>query len=191
MAKNSDFPFLKICTPKSMIGYHEAAKVQAIKKIFDDAYKSQLSCIILDSIERLLDYTAIGPRFSNLVLQALLVLLNETPPHGRKLLVLCTTSCKEVLRDMQMLSVFTKIIHVSNISRQEHLIACLEELGVFTSQELDQVRRWASSTKKIWIGIKKLLLLVDAAKQLPVEDNSGSRINKFLSDLEEESESID
>lgn len=32
MAKESDFPFLKICAPKSMIGYHEAAKVQAIKK---------------------------------------------------------------------------------------------------------------------------------------------------------------
>ena len=28
-----------------------------------------------------LDYTPIGPRFSNLVLQALLVLLNETPPQ--------------------------------------------------------------------------------------------------------------
>jgi len=33
MAKKSDFPFLKICAPKSMIGYHEAAKVQAIKKV--------------------------------------------------------------------------------------------------------------------------------------------------------------
>jgi len=31
-----------------------------------------------------LDYTAIGPRFSNLVLQALLVLLNETPPQVRR-----------------------------------------------------------------------------------------------------------
>jgi len=33
VAKQSDFPFLKICAPKSMIGYHEAAKVQAIKKV--------------------------------------------------------------------------------------------------------------------------------------------------------------
>lgn len=190
MAKQSDYPFLKICAPKNMIGYHEAAKVQAIKKIFDDAYKSQLSCIILDSIERLLDYTAIGPRFSNLVLQALLVLLNETPPHGRKLLVICTTSCKDVMRDMQMLSVFTKVIHVSNISRPEHLVSCLKELDCFTAAEIDTVLRWANSGKKIWIGIKKLLLLVDAAKQLPVEDESGSRIHKFLTDLEEESENL-
>ena len=37
-----------------MVGYHETAKCQAIKKIFDDAYKSAHSCIILDDIERLL-----------------------------------------------------------------------------------------------------------------------------------------
>ncbi len=49
-------------------------------QVFDDAYKSSLSCVILDDIERLLDYVPIGPRFSNLVLQALLVLLKKLPP---------------------------------------------------------------------------------------------------------------
>jgi hypothetical protein len=49
-------------------------------QVFDDAYKSTLSCIILDDIETLLDYVAIGPRFSNLVLQALKVLLKQLPP---------------------------------------------------------------------------------------------------------------
>jgi hypothetical protein len=51
-----------------------------IFQVFDDAYKSPLSCIIIDNIERLLDYSPIGPRYSNLVLQALLVLLGKRPP---------------------------------------------------------------------------------------------------------------
>ena len=51
--------------------------------MFDDAYKSQLSCVVVDDIERLLDYVPIGPRFSNLVLQALLVLLKKPPPKVR------------------------------------------------------------------------------------------------------------
>jgi vesicle-fusing ATPase len=33
IAKTSDFPFLKICSPENMVGYHEAAKCQAIKKV--------------------------------------------------------------------------------------------------------------------------------------------------------------
>lgn len=61
-------------------------------KIFDDAYRSMLSCIVVDNVERLLDYGPIGPRYSNLTLQALLVLLKKQPPKGRKLLILVTSS---------------------------------------------------------------------------------------------------
>ena len=65
-----------------MVGQSEMAKCQALSKVFEDAYKSPLSLIVLDDIERLLDYVAIGPRFSNVVLQALLILLKRQPPRG-------------------------------------------------------------------------------------------------------------
>ena len=53
MARESAFPFIKIVTPENMIGFSEGAKCQAIKKVFDDAYKSELSCVVVDDIERL------------------------------------------------------------------------------------------------------------------------------------------
>jgi vesicle-fusing ATPase len=40
------------------------------------------------------DYVPIGPRFSNAVLQTLLVLLKRQPPPGKKLLILGTSSSK-------------------------------------------------------------------------------------------------
>ena len=33
IAKNSDFPFVKICSPENMIGFTEPAKCQSIKKV--------------------------------------------------------------------------------------------------------------------------------------------------------------
>ncbi len=39
---------------------------------------------------------AIGPRFSNLILQVLLVLVKKQPPAGRKLLVIGTSSNGDV-----------------------------------------------------------------------------------------------
>ncbi len=36
---------------------------------FHDAHKSPMSIIVLDNLERLIEYVSIGPRFSNLVLQ--------------------------------------------------------------------------------------------------------------------------
>ena len=32
-------------------------------QVFEDAYKSRLSCVIIDDVERLLEYTPLGPRY--------------------------------------------------------------------------------------------------------------------------------
>ncbi|KAJ8431942.1 hypothetical protein Cgig2_000001 [Carnegiea gigantea] len=80
----SDFPYVKIVSAESMIGLSEGTKCAHIVKVFEDAYKSPLSIIILDDIERLVEYVAIGPRFSNIISQTLLVLLKRLPPQVRK-----------------------------------------------------------------------------------------------------------
>ena len=124
-----------------------------------------MSCVLVDSLERLLDYGPIGPRYSNLTLQALLVLLKKNPPKGRRLLIICTTSRKEVLDQvnsvyiflhningihhhknafnekpfifqMEMLSVFTDVLHVSNLSTAQHVGAVLDQNDTFNKQEV-------------------------------------------------------
>ena len=54
IAKNSGFPYVKVITPENMVGFTESAKCQAVKKVFESAYKSELSCVVIDDIERLL-----------------------------------------------------------------------------------------------------------------------------------------
>ncbi|KAF2882969.1 hypothetical protein ILUMI_23197 [Ignelater luminosus] len=181
LAKDSDFPFIKVCSPEEMVGFTETAKCLHIRKVFDDAYRSTLSCVLVDNIERLLDYGPIGPRYSNLTLQALLVLLKKQPPPGKKLLVLCTSSRRQVLEDMEMLSAFTAILHIPNLSKPDHLLAVLEESEVFSKQELHQLARQVQG-KRVFIGIKKLLALIDMARQT----EEGHRVIKLITKLEED-----
>ncbi|KAM4622412.1 vesicle-fusing ATPase [Discoglossus pictus] len=181
ITEESNFPFIKICSPEKMIGFSETAKCQAMKKIFDDAYKSQLSCVVVDDIERLLDYVPIGPRFSNLVLQALLVLLKKAPPQGRKLLIIGTTSRKDVLQEMEMLDAFSTTIHVPNICNREHLMEALELLGSFKDTERAYIAQQLKSSN-VYIGIKKLLMLIEMSMQMEPE----YRVRKFLALLKEE-----
>ncbi|XP_061829710.2 vesicle-fusing ATPase isoform X2 [Nerophis lumbriciformis] len=181
IAEDSEFPFIKICSPDKMIGHSEISKCQAIKKVFDDAYKSQLSCVVVDDIERLLDYVPIGPRFSNLVLQALLVLLKKAPPKGRKLLIIGTTSRKDVLQEMEMLDAFSTTIHVPNISTGEQLVDALELLGSFTDKERASIAHQLKG-KRVWIGIKKLLVLIEMSLQM----DQDYRVTKFVSLLRDE-----
>ncbi|XP_035764749.1 vesicle-fusing ATPase-like [Neolamprologus brichardi] len=181
ISEDSQFPFIKICSPDKMIGHSEIAKCQAIKKIFEDAYKSQLSCVVVDDIERLLDYVPIGPRFSNMVLQALLVLLKKPPPKGRKLLIIGTTSRKDVLQEMEMLDAFSTTIHIPNISKVEQLMEAFELLGSFNEKERAMIAK-AVQGQRLGIGIKKLLMLIEMAAQMDPD----YRVRKFVSLLKEE-----
>ncbi|BET02247.1 Vesicle-fusing ATPase 1 [Nesidiocoris tenuis] len=181
LAQKSDFPFVKVCSPEDMVGYNEQSKCMMISKVFEDAYRSSLSCILVDNIERLLDYGSIGPRYSNITLQALLVLLKKMPPKGRKLLIICTTSKKQVLEEMEMLSGFTAVLRVSNINKPEYLIDALAETNVFPGSLLKQLAVKVNG-QRVQIGIKKLLALVDLVRQIDEKD----RVAKFTQKMEEE-----
>ena len=181
LAKMSNFPFIKICSPEDMVGFTEPAKCMQIRKIFDDAYRSSMSCVIVDNIERLLDYGPIGPRYSNLTLQALLVLLKKGPPRGKRLLVICTSSRREVLQQMEMLSAFTEVLHVSNLTKSSHFRGILLSYGIFSEKEVEQIVKKLNNYR-ISIGVKKMLDLLDMVKQMPPDH----RISKLFFKLEDE-----
>lgn len=46
--------------------------------------------------------------------------------QGRKLLIIGTTSRKDVLQEMEMLDAFSTTVHIPNISRGEQLVEALE-----------------------------------------------------------------
>ena len=54
IAQASQFPFIKLISPESMVGFAPAQKIAAINKVFMDSYKSPLSVIVIDNLERLL-----------------------------------------------------------------------------------------------------------------------------------------
>ena len=54
IAISSEAPFIKLISPESMVGFTEQAKMNQINKVFNDAYKSPFSVVVIDSIERLL-----------------------------------------------------------------------------------------------------------------------------------------
>jgi len=181
LAQESGFPFVKICSPEDMVGYTESAKCTMIRKIFDDAYRSQMSCVLVDNIERLLDYGPIGPRYSNLTLQALLVLLKKVPPKGRRLLIIATTSRKEVLDQMEMIPAFTDVLHVPNLSTSDHLLNVIKDSGVIGQQGMAELSQKLSG-RRANIGVKKLLGLLDMVNQTM----EGERAGKLLAKLEDE-----
>lgn len=116
LALESEFPYIKLISPENFVGYTENGKIQAINKQFEDAYRSPLSVIVLDNIERLIEYVSTGPRFSNAVLQAILVLAKKIPPRNdRRLLIIGTTSNAAFLEDLELVKSFNVVIEVQKL----------------------------------------------------------------------------
>ena len=53
-AKVAKFNFIKLITPEKYVGIGPMGKINNIYKVFNDAYKSTSSLIVIDNIERLI-----------------------------------------------------------------------------------------------------------------------------------------
>ncbi|KAB8077822.1 P-loop containing nucleoside triphosphate hydrolase protein [Aspergillus leporis] len=174
IAIDSGFPFIKLISPEDMVGYSEMAKVQYISKIFDDAYKSRTSVVVVDNIERIIDWVPIGPRFSNTVLQTLMVFLRKQPTKDRRLLVLATTTQRAVLKQLDVYNSFNSDIMVPNVMTCGELQYIMKHSGAFDDHEIVQVLESIGginqadenpAEKTIGVGVKKVLLGIETAKQ--------------------------
>ncbi|KAF9364664.1 transport between ER and Golgi ATPase protein [Mortierella sp. NVP85] len=182
IALESQFPFIKLISPETMIGMNELQKVNAINRVFQDSYRSPLSVIVMDDVERLLDYTPIGSRFSNTVLQALAVLLKKQPPKGRRLLVLTTTTRRHVLEEMDLMDSFSSELYVENLRTLEEVNTVVKSLKLFRS---DDDRRTAMATLaksgidqgKLSVSVKRLLMTIEKARQ------DTDLVGRFVSDM--------
>jgi vesicle-fusing ATPase len=121
-----------------------------------------LSLIFIDDIERIIDYVPIGPRFSNTVLQTLLVLLKKIPPdEGRRLLVVGTTSVPHLLEDLGLVQAFGVSQAVPLLEEPTQVAEVLRVAAHFSESEAQSVAKQILKP----IGIKQLLMVAEMAKQ--------------------------
>jgi vesicle-fusing ATPase len=145
-----------------MIGGSEMSKCSTIHKAFMDSYKSPLSLILIDDIERIIDYVPIGPRFSNTVLQTLLVLLKKIPPdEGRRLMVIGTTSCPELMADLGLTQAFGVTLEVPMLENADQISEVLRHAAQMSGPDAAEIAD--SITQPI--GIKQLLMVAEMARQ--------------------------
>jgi len=159
LALHSGFPYVKIISPESLVKYMESGKYTAIYNTFEDGYKSPYSIIILDNIEKLIEYIRIGPRFSNLLLQTLSVYIKKLPPKkGKKMLIIGTTSSASQLEELGLVESFDRRISIPNLSRNE-ILNVLKNYDC-QPEERDKIANLVQNST-----IKQLCFLIDRALQ--------------------------
>ena len=160
LGMESSFPFVKIVTAEDLIGKSEFFKVNYIVKCFEDAYKSKQSLIILDDLERLIEYVDIGRRFSNNILQAILVLIKRLPSKpNHSICILATSSNLDFLKEFGIYSQFNIKIEVPEITfkyKDDNEIA-----NVFKQKLSTDIKGSMGQKPTFRIPIKKLLFIIN------------------------------
>ena len=175
LALHSGFPYVKIISPESLVKYMESGKYTYIYNTFEDGYKSPYSIIILDNIEKLIEYIRIGPRFSNLLLQTLSVYIKKLPPKkGKKMLIIGTTSSASQLEELGLVESFDRRIQVPNLTKNE-ILNVLKNYEC-NSEEREKIANLVQNSP-----IKQLCFLIDRALQ----KNSNLMYENFASEYKE------
>jgi vesicle-fusing ATPase len=138
-----------------------------------------------------------GSRFSNAILQTLLVLFRKRPPKSRRLLIIGTTSERSVLQRMDVINAFDAEIPVPTVPHLKDLNKILKSVNAFDDktrhaviQELESINR----TKDVKVGIKKILSILETSRQDEdvarrfVDLLSGSIAENFVGERKSEGE---
>ena len=167
LARQSGFPLVKFLAPEHLMGKSEAGKCAAVTRVFDDASKSALSAVVLDSLERLIELVPIGPRFQSSVLQTLLVCLQRASPPGKRRLVIATTARADLLEQLELTQAFDVQQPIYGITDKDECRKVLQSYlpqWTHTGTHIDLICG-SPVVSEHGIAIKHLLQAVDMAAQ--------------------------
>eukprot|EP00939_MAST-03C_sp_MAST-3C-sp1_P005513 g5513.t1 len=118
VALRSRFPFARVVSfARDFAGLYEHQQAQRLREVFEEAYKSSWSVIILDDVEHLVHFSSVGSsvQYSNTLLLTLASLVRSPPPSGHRLCVIGTTSTIDVLRALRLTEAFQAIMQVPTL----------------------------------------------------------------------------
>jgi len=162
LAIETKYPFIRIISADKYVGHTDSGVCMQLAKIFDDAYKSNLSCIIIDDIERLIGYT-IGPRFSHPILQALSICIRRIPIDPSRKILIIATSTPDVVRTLELDKIFDYVYDVPYVTTREEFAKVLID-GKFNDickPNLQAIVKCFPDNNKTKIGISNLLTIIE------------------------------
>lgn len=63
-----------------------------------------------------------------------------------------TYSHRQVLEDMEIVSAFTGVLHVPNLSQPEHVLAVLEESDAFSKRDLQKIQHDLRGARWVYLS---------------------------------------
>ncbi len=102
IAVNCELNCIKYVSSDKLLNY--ATKEQQLYDIFEQGYKTDSFILILDSIERIIEYSKLGNIYNNKILQVVYTLLNKIIDNNKKVAIIMTSSNNNLMEQLEFFS---------------------------------------------------------------------------------------
>lgn len=141
----------------------DMARIAHINALFADARRSPVAAIILDDLERLIQWSPVGARYNNSVLQALLVNIGNRAMAGCRLLLLGTTAVPSVMRELGLQSAFEQHVTIPMPSQKSEFQILLEASKSATCEDwLTDAAEYLAKNYPEGMVVGRVLAVADA-----------------------------
>ena len=114
IAKNCNLNCVKFVNSESLMNY--GLKENQLYDIFQQGYRSESFVVVLDSVEKLIEYSKLGNIYNNKILQSIYTILSKVVEPNKKIIVVLTSSNKKLMTELDLSSICTYTYQLSDVS---------------------------------------------------------------------------
>ena len=107
IAINTEYTTVRLISPTDMLSMrNDYEKVQKIKSLFEEVYNTDKGLLIIDQFDRLLEWSNIGLRYNNAILQAILSLMKSVEKSPNNKAIIIFTLVQNILEPLEIIDNF-------------------------------------------------------------------------------------
>jgi SpoVK/Ycf46/Vps4 family AAA+-type ATPase len=114
VAKNTGYSCVKLISSETLVNSY-SKDIDLFDK-FKSGYNSDTLIVILDGVERLIEYSKVGSAcaFNNKILQVIYMLMDKVVEPNKKLVVLLTSSKPELMKELDLFELCTEVYELDD-----------------------------------------------------------------------------
>jgi len=114
IAKNCGLNCIKFISSETLMDY--TFKEKQIYDIFEQGYKSESFVLVLDSVEKLIEYSKLGNVYNNKILQSIYTILSKIVEYPKSIVIILTSSNRTLMAGLELNLLCNYVYQLSDLS---------------------------------------------------------------------------
>ncbi len=114
IAKNCGLNCIKFISSETLMDY--TFREKQIYDIFEQGYKTESFVLVLDSVEKIIEYSKLGNVYNNKILQSIYTILSKIVEYPKSIVIILTSSNRNLMSNLELNLLCNYVYQLSDVS---------------------------------------------------------------------------